>query len=150
MPDPSSGDVQESQLSEVEDLFNFIMRVQDKVAPMVASRQEASGGEGRRGVIMIRGDHKWVRVFEVKDGRLIPLDNLDGVRTVVVFESLASFREVCNNLLSGRPMAFARARARGDVKVEGDFALRDAAIFNRLLTRVGQILKSYDVQLREE
>ena len=138
------------KLSEINDLFDFILKVQDKFSPLVASSQEAKTGEGRKGVLMIRGDHKWTKVFEVKGGRLVPSDNLADARTVIVFEGLDVFREVCNNLLAGNTMAFSRARAKGDIKVEGNFALRHASIFNRLLARVGQILKNYDVKLGGE
>lgn len=135
--------------SEIDDLFDFIMKVQEKVAPQVATRKEFKEGEGRKGILMIRGPQKWVKVFEVRGGQIVFTENTENVRTVIAFDSLEIFREVCNNLLAGHPMAFARARARGSVKVEGEFALRDATIFNRLLSKVGQILKSYDVKLGE-
>ena len=135
------------ELSEINDLFDFILKVQDKLSPEVASKQETELGEGRKGVLMIRGDNKWTKIFEVRAGRLIPCDSLDNARTVVVFEEIDTFREVCQELLAGNPMAFSRARARGNVKVVGEFALRDASIFNRLLAKVGSILRSYNVKL---
>ena len=138
------------KLSEINDLFDFIIKVQDKVAPEVASPQEAKIGEGRKGVLMIRGDSKWTKIFEVKGGRLVPMDSLDNARTIIVFEGVDVFQHVCQELLAGSPSAFSRARAKGDVKVVGDYAIRDVSIFNRLLSRVGRILTSYDVKLGSE
>ena len=138
------------KLSEIEDLFDFILKVQDKISPEVASPQEAKVGEGRKGVLMIRGDNKWTKIFEVRGGRLIPADSIDGARTVIVFEGIDVFRKVCQDLLAGSPSAFSRARAKGDVKVAGEYAIRDLSIFNRLLTKVGRILSSYDVKLGSE
>ena len=138
------------KLAEIEDLFGFILRVQDKFASEVVTPQETRIGEGRKGVLMIRGDNKWSKVFEVKDGRLIPTLGVDNARTVIVFEGVDIFRNVCQELLAGNPGAFSRARARGDVKVVGDYAIRDLSIFNRLLTKVGRILSSYEVKLGGE
>jgi len=138
------------KLSEVEDLFDFILKVQDRLAPEVATPKEAETGEGRKGVIMVRGDNKWTKIFEVRDGRLIPVDTLDNTRTVIVFEGVDAFIKVCQELLSGVPGAFSRARAKGEVKIVGDYAIRDLSIFNRLLTRVGGVLNSYNVKLGGE
>ena len=138
------------KLAEVEDLFDFILKVQDKFASEVVTPQETRIGEGRKGVLMVRGDNKWAKVFEVKDGRLIPADSLDRARTVIVFEGVDIFRKICQELLAGNPGAFSRARARGDIKVVGDYAIRDLSIFNRLLTKVGRILSSYDVRIGDE
>lgn len=138
------------KLAEVDDLFNFILKVQDKLAPEVASPQEAETGEGRKGVLMIRGDNKWTRIFEVRSGRLTPVDKLDDARTVIAFEGVDAFRSVCQELLAGNPSAFSKARARGDVKVVGEYAIRDLSIFNRLLSKVGKILSGYNVKLGGE
>jgi len=138
------------KLLEVEDLFSFVMKVQDKLAPRVASPREMEVGEKRKGVLMIRGGNKWTKILEVRAGRLVPCDSLDNVRTMVVFEGIDAFRGACQELLAGNSMAFSRARARGTVKVVGDYALRDAATFNRLLTKVGKILRSYNVRLGDE
>ena len=142
--------VDSEKLSEIDDLFEFILRVQDKVAPEIASPEEAKTGEGRKGVIMIRGDNKWTRVFELRDGRLVPADNITNARTVIVFEGIDTFRKVCGELIAGSSSAFSRARARGDVKVVGEYAIRDLSIFNRLLAKVGRILSSYNVRLGGE
>jgi len=138
------------KLQEIDDLFDFIIKVQDKFSSEVATPKEAELGEGRKGVLMVRGDNKWTKIFELKSGRLIPVDSLDNTRTVIVFEGVNPFVEVCKELLNGNPMAFSRARARGDVKVVGDYAIRDVSIFNRLLAKVGKILNSYDVKLGGE
>lgn len=135
------------RLAEIDDLFEFILRVQDRLAPEVVSSQEAQVGEGRKGVLMVRGDNRWSKVFEVRGGKLVPMDSIDNARTVVVFEGVDPFVKVCQELLAGNPMAFSRARAKGDVKVVGDYAIRDAAIFNRLLSRVGRILSRYNVRI---
>ena len=135
------------KLQEINDLFDFIIKVQDKVAPEVASKGEVELGEGRKGVLMVRGDHKWTRIFELKGGRLIPTDKVDGARTVIAFEGVDTFVNVCQELLNGSPSAFSRARAKGDVKVVGEYAIRDLSIFNRLLSKVGRILSSYDVKI---
>ena len=138
------------KLEDIEDLFDFILKVQDKLAPEVASLQEVEVGEGRKGVLMIRGDSKWTKIFEVRGGRLIPVVGIDNARTVVVFEGIDIFQKVCQELLAGSPSAFSRARARGDVKVVGEYAIRDLSIFNRLLTKVGRILSGYNVKLGGE
>ena len=138
------------KLAEIDDLFDFILRVQDKLSSEVASPEETELGEGRKGVIMIRGDDKWSRVFELVGGRLVPVSGLDNTRTVIAFEGIDPFVRVCQELLAGSPSAFARARARGDVRVVGDYAIRDAVIFNKLLAKVGRILSSYDVKLGGE
>jgi len=140
----------QEKLGEINDLFDFILKVQDKLAPEVVTPQEMKVGEGRKGVLMIRGDNKWTKIFEVRAGRLIPADSLDKARTVIVFEGIDVFRKTCQELLAGSPWAFSRARAKGDVKVVGDYAIRDLSIFNRLLTKVGRILSSYDVKLGGE
>ena len=134
------------KLQEIEDLFGFILRVQDKLAPDVTTASEAREGEGRKGVLMIRGDQKWTKIFEVTRGRLVPQGDLDNVRTIVIFEGVDVFRTVCSELLAGSTAAFSRARAKGDVKVVGDYAVRDGIVFNRLLTRVGEILSGYNVK----
>ena len=138
------------KLAEIDDLFNFVLKVQDRFAPEVASPQETQAGEGRKGVLMVRGDNKWTKIFEVRGGRLTPVDKLDNARTVIVFEGVDAFRDVCQALLAGNPSVFSRARARGDVKVVGEYAIRDLSIFNRLLVKVGKILSSYDVKLGGE
>jgi len=138
------------KIAEIEDLFSFIFKAQEKLAPEVVSLQEVAIGEGRKGVLMVRGDNKWTKIFEVKNGKLIPADSIDNARTVIVFEGVDIFRKMCQALLAGNPSAFSRARARGDVKVVGNFAIRDATIFNRLLSKVGRILSSYDVKLGGE
>jgi len=137
----------QEKLAEVDDLFNFILKVQDRISPQVATTQEAEVGEGRKGVLMVRGGQKWVRCFEVRGGRLVPSNNVDGARTVVAFESIESFRKVCSELLAGRPGAFSRARARGEVRVEGEYAIRDLSIFNELLSKVGRLLSQYGVKV---
>lgn len=138
------------KLSEINDLFDFILKVQDKLAPEVASPQEVELGEGRKGVLMIRGDNKWTKIFEVRSGRLTPVANVDNARTIIVFEGVDIFQKVCQELLAGSPSAFSRARARGEVKVVGEYAIRDLSIFNRLLTKVGRILSGYNVKLGGE
>ena len=138
------------KLAEIEDLFDFIFKAQEKLASEIVSCQEMVIGEGRKGVLMVRGDNKWTKIFEVKNGRLIPTDSIDNARTVIVFEGVDIFRKMCQALLAGNPSAFSRARARGDVKVVGNFAIRDATIFNRLLSKVGRILSSYEVKLGGE
>lgn len=138
------------KVSELEDLFDFILKVQDRMAPQVVSKQETDIGEGRKGVILVRGDSRWSKAFEVKGGKLVPVDNVDNARTVIVFESIDTFRKVCQELLAGSPSAFSRARAKGDVKVVGEYAIRDLTIFNRLLTKVGQILTGYNAKLGGE
>ena len=138
------------KLDEINDLFNFIIKVQDRFAPEVASAEEAELGEGRKGVLMVRGNSKWQKIFELKGGRLVPTDSLDNTRTVIVFEGVDTFIEVCRELLNGSPSAFSRARAKGDVKVVGDYAIRDLSIFNRLFSKVGRILNSYDVKIGDE
>ena len=138
------------KLAEIEDLFDFIFKAQEKLASEIVSYQEMVIGEGRKGVLMVRGDNKWTKIFEVKNGRLIPTDSIDNARTVIVFEGVDIFRKMCQALLAGNPSAFSRARARGDVKVVGNFAIRDATIFNRLLSKVGRILSSYDVKIGGE
>jgi len=138
------------KLLEIEDLFEFILKVQNKLAPEVASPQEAEAGEGRKGVIMIRGDNKWTKIFKVRAGKLVPTDNIDNARTVIIFEGIEIFRKTCQELLTGSPSAFSRARAKGDIKVVGDYAIRDLSIFNRLLAKVGKILSSYEVKLGGE
>lgn len=144
------GKTNTEKLIEIEDLFAFILKVQDKFASEVVTPQETKIGEGRKGVLMIRGDNKWAKIFEVKDGRLIPTSGVDNARTVIVFEGVDVFRKTCQELLAGNPGAFSRARARGGVKVVGDYAIRDFSIFNRLLTKVGRILSSYEVKLGGE
>jgi len=138
------------KIAEIEDLFDFIFKAQEKLAPEIVSYQEMVIGEGRKGVLMVRGDNKWTKIFEVKNGKLIPADTIDNARTVIVFEGIDIFRKMCQALLAGNPSAFSRARARGDVKVVGNFAIRDATIFNRLLAKVGRILSSYEVKLGGE
>jgi len=138
------------KLSEVEDLFDFILTVQDKFASEVVTLQETRIGEGRKGILMIRGDNKWTKVFEVRAGRLVPTTNVNNARTVIVFEGIDVFRRTCQEFLTGSPMAFSRARAKGDIKVVGEYAIRDVSIFNRLLTKVGRILSSYEVKLGGE
>lgn len=138
------------KLAEIDDLFDFIVRVQDRFASEVASPEEAELGEGRKGILMVRGNNKWTKIFELKGGRLLPVNSLDNARTVIVFEGVDVFVEVCQELLNGSPMAFSRARARGDVKVVGDYAIRDVSIFNRLLSKIGKILSSYDVKIGGE
>ena len=138
------------KIAEIEDLFDFIFRAQEKLASEIVSYQEMVIGEGRKGVLMVRGDNKWTKIFEVKNGKLIPADSIDNARTVIVFEGIDIFRKMCQALLAGNPSAFSRARARGDVKVVGNFAIRDATIFNRLLAKVGRILSSYDVKIGGE
>lgn len=138
------------KIAEIEDLFDFIFKAQEKLAPEVVSLQETIVGEGRKGILMVRGDNRWTKVLEVKDGKLIPTDDIANARTVIVFEGIDVFRKTCQELLVGNPSTFSRARARGDVKVVGDYAIRDAVIFNRLLSRVGRILSSYEVKLGGE
>jgi len=138
------------KLSEINDLFNFILKVQDRLTSSVASPREVEIGEGRKGVIMVRGNKRWTKIFELKSGRLVPVDTIANARTVIIFEGVDIFRRICQELLAGNPSAFSRARARGDVKVVGDYAIRDASIFNRLLAKVGRILSSYEVALGGE
>ena len=139
------------KIADVEELFNFVLKVQDKIAPEIVNPNEEATGEGRKGVIMIRrGDgrgDKYVKVFEVINGKLVPSDSIDHARTVIVFEGVDAFVSLCQELLANKPGAFSRARARGEVKVIGEHAIRDLSIFNRLLGRVGRILGSYNVKL---
>jgi len=135
------------KIAEVEDLFSFIMRIQDKIAPEVATVQEATLGQGRKGILMIRGEEHWVKVFEVDDGRLIPRDSVDGARTVIVFEGVDAFQEVFKDLLSGNLTSFSKAKARGLVRVEGVYAVRDLMIFNRLFSTLGRVLSGYGVRV---
>lgn len=133
------------KFQDVESLFGFIMKVQDKIAPQIVSDKEAKAGEHRRGVIIIRGENSWARGFEVVDKRIEVIEDLDNVRTAVVFENVNVFMHVCQELMSGRTSAFSRAKARGDIKIKGNYALRDGLIFNRLLAQIGRILKNYGV-----
>ena len=140
----------EAKLAEVEDLFSFIMKVQSQFSSEVATLEESTLGEGRIGALMIRGAKEdgssWSRVFEVSKGGLVPASDLDSVRTVIVFEGIDIFRSVCQELLAGNVSAFSRARARGEVKVLGNYAVRDFSIFNRLLSKVGAVLRGYGVK----
>ena len=140
----------EEKIAEANDLLDFVMKIQDRLPLEVASPGEAETGEGRRGAIMVRGDNKWTRVFEVVGGRLVPLNTLEGVRTVVAFEGVDAFLKLCQELLAGSPGAFSRMRARGEVRIEGEFAVRDFMVFSRLLTRAGQALNSYGVKVGGE
>jgi len=147
MPTPKPVKTDQEKLAEIEDLFGFIIRVQDKLAGELVNGEEMEAGEGRKGVLLIRGNNKWTKVFEVRGGKLIPSNTVEHARTVIAFEGVDAFVTVCQELLAGNPTAFSRARAKGDVKVVGDFAMRDAAIFNRLLAKVGKILSSYNVKV---
>ena len=144
------GDNEGQKLDEINDLFEFILKVQERISPEVVSSQEVEGGEGRKGVLMIRGGTKWVKAFSVNGGKLVPTEGVDDARTVVTFDGVDAMRNLLQELLTGSPGAFSRARARGDVKIYGEHAIRDLSIFNRLLTKVGQALNSYDVKLGGE
>ena len=134
------------KLTEINDLFDFIIKVQDKLSPQVVSQEEMNGGEGRKGILMIRGPNKWVRVFEVSNGRLTPTTNLDHARTVIAFEGIDSFINVVQEFLNGNTSAISRAKARGEVRIEGDYAVRDFMVFNDLFSKIGQVLSSYGVK----
>jgi len=138
------------KLSEIEDLFTFVLRVQDKIAPEVISQNEMEIGEGRKGVLMIRGGNKWTRIFEVAGGKLIPSGDLNNARTVVVFDDVDTLRTLIQELLAGNTSAFSRARAKGEVKVVGEYAVRDLSVFNRLFSTAGQLLSSYGVKVGGE
>jgi hypothetical protein len=138
------------KLVDVEGLFQFILKIQDKVASQVVSAQEAKEGSGRKGILIIKceeDDRKWNMAFEVINGRLVPTDNLTEVRTGLVFENVGIFLKVVKELLAGNTTAFSRARARGDLKVMGDYAIRDAVIFNELLSKIGRVLVEYNVKI---
>ena len=136
----------EEKYQDLDDLFEFILKVQSKVADQVATQSEMDIGEGRKGVILIRGGHKWVKIFEVQGGRIVPKEDLSNTRTVVAFKDVDVFIELCNSLLLGQPSAFSRARARGDIVIEGDHAIRDLSVLTRLLAKVGQVLNNYNVK----
>ena len=138
------------KLAEVDDLFDFVLKVQDKLTPEVLTQSEMEMGEGRKGVLMIRGGNLWTKVFEVSGGKLIPRDDLDNARTVIVFDGVDSLRHLIQELLSGNTSAFSRARAKGEVKVVGEYAVRDLSIFNRLFSTAGQLLSSYGVKVGGE
>lgn len=140
----------QEKLGEMDDLFDFILRVQEKFTPRVLTKEEMKTGEGRRAAIVVRGEDKWVKIFEVSQGVLVPKDSLDGIRSVIAFEGVDIFRNVCQSLLDGNTTAFSRARARGDLKVAGDYAVRDFAVFNRLFANIGKILGKYGVNLGGE
>ena len=135
-------------LSEIEDLLDFVLKVQDRLAPDVVSQEETIEGEGRKGAIMVRKESgAWIRIFEVDGGKLMTTTSLDNVRTLIIFEKAEAFKKVCQELLAGSPGAFSRARAKGEVTLKGECAVRDLMVFNRLLSRVGQTLTSYGVKL---
>jgi len=138
------------KLTEIEDLFDFVLRVQDKLVSKAVSPEEVDLGEGRKGVIMIKGGNSWVKVLEVSGGRLVSAKDLSNARTVIVFNGVDVLRHLIQELLAGNVGAFSRARARGEVKVVGEYAIRDLAIFNRLFTTAGKLLSSYDVKLGGE
>lgn len=102
------------KLAEINDLFDFILKFQDKFSPQVASKQETKEGEGRKGILMIRGPNKFVRVFEVSRGRLTPSENVDHARTVIAFEGIDAFIRVVQEFLNGNTSAISRAKARGE------------------------------------
>lgn len=135
------------KIQDIEEMLDFIMKIQDKVAPHVVSDAETQQGEDRKGVVIIKGSNNWARAIQVVDGRLEIVTDYERARTGLVFEGVDTFIKVCNELLSGRIGAFARAKARGDVKVTGKYALRDGAIFNRMLTQIGKVLSGYGVKL---
>lgn len=132
---------------DIEDLFQFIMRVQDKVAGLVVSPEEAAEGEMRKGVFVIKGENNFMKALQVVDGRLQISEKYDDARTVIIFERVDIFLKVCKELLAGRSSTFVRAKARGDVQIKGDYALRDAVILNRLLAKIGKVLNDYGVSL---
>jgi len=132
------------KLSELDDLFSFILKIQERVA----TPEETRDGEGRKGVLMIRGsESKWVKIFEVCGGRLVEKSGVEDARTVIVFEGVDVFRNLIQDLLDGKPGAFSRARAKGDIKVVGEHAIRDLAAFNRLFSSVGKVLVNYGVKV---
>jgi len=135
------------KIAEIDDLFDFIIKFQDKFSPQVASREETREGEGRKGILMIRGPNKWVRVFEVSNGRLTPSTNLDHARTIIAFDGVDAFVNVVQEFLNGNTSAISRAKARGEVRIEGDYAVRDFMVFNDLFSKVGQVLTNYGVKL---
>lgn len=137
------------QYQDIEDLFQFIMRVQDKVAGLVVSPEEAAEGEMRKGVFVIKGKNNFMKALQVVGGRLQISDEYDDARTVIIFDRVDIFLKVCKELLSGRSSTFARAKARGDVQIKGDYALRDAIILNRLLAKIGKVLNDYGVKFEE-
>lgn len=133
------------KFSDIDSLFDFILKVQDRMAPKIVSNGEAREGEHRKGVILIHGDKDWVRVFEVSGGRLVMSQDLEDVRTLLEFRDVNTFIICCKEVLGGRTSTFARAKARGDVRVKGEHALRDGVIFNRLLGKIGKVLAEYNV-----
>ena len=137
----------EEKLAEINDLFDFFLKFQDKFSPQVATKEEAKEGEGRKGVLLIRGPNKFVKVFEVSNGRLIPSTNLDHARTVIAFEGVDVFVTLCQEFLDGNTSAIARAKARGEVRIEGDYAVRDFVVFNDLFAKVGKVLSNYGVKI---
>ena len=139
----------EEKYQELNDLFNFILKVQDKVADQVATSEEMVIGEGRKGVLLIRDERKWAKIFEVRNGRILPTSDISNARTVVAFNNVDVFIELCNRLLAGSTSAFSRARARGELVIEGDYAIRDLSAFSRLLAKVGKVLNSYNVKVGE-
>ena len=138
---------EEQKLKEIDDLFEFIMKVQSKISPDVCSEAERTIGQGRKGVMLIRGSRKWVRVFEVDNGVLTASNDIENARTVIAFENVDIFRGLVQELLNGSTSALSKYRARGEIRIVGDHAIRDLSAINRLLTKVGQILNDYGVRL---
>ena len=139
---------EEEKFQEITDLFDFILKVQDKFPNDVMTEYEASQVSGRKGVIYIRGnERKWTRVFEVGMGKLIPQNDLNNARTVITFEGPDSFIRMAQELLGGNSNAVAISKARGDVKIIGEYAVRDFMVFNNLLAKAGRVLSGMNVKV---
>lgn len=141
------------KFQDVQGLFDFILAVQDQISPQVVSQKEAAEGAGRKGVLFIKGSEaKFSKAFEVDKGLLRPMPNFtaEEIRTGIVFENVDCFLKVVKELLAGNVTAFSRARARGDLRVVGDYAIRDAMIFNDLLGKIGVLLGKYNVKIGED
>jgi hypothetical protein len=138
---------EEEKVQEIEELFEFIIKYQDKFKSQVATQQEVSDGDGRKGILMIKGPNKFVKVLEVKNGRLSATTDVTNTRTVILFDSIDSLIEVIQEFLNGNTSAISRAKARGSVKIEGDFAVRDFLVFNDIFSKIGEVLNAYGVTI---
>jgi hypothetical protein len=137
----------EEKIQELEDLFNFIINYQDKFRSQIATDQEASDGDGRKGILMVLGPPKFVKVIEVRNGRLCMSNDVENTRTVILFKDLDSLIEVIQEFLNGNTSAISRSKARGDVRIEGEFAVRDFIVFNDIFAKIGEVLNAYGVTI---
>lgn len=126
---------------EINELISSVVRMSDMLRSTTNSKEQEQM-KGKKATFYIKGlDKRYT--FEILDGRVQRVDDMENVTTYCYCSSPKVFLETIDKILAGDVTAFQRAIQRGDLVMKGPQSFHDQLMWKKGLDRLASLRKVY-------